>query len=293
MTDRALDRPPSSLAAFARAIAGARRPVHASRAPDLALALRGVAIDPRHLARFRTASGSPDGPGVPAPPTYAQALAWPLHLALYTDPAFPLRALGTVHLALRVREVRPLRAGERLDLRVALAALRDGPRGAETDVATEVRDASGALVWSSTSTALAPDPRRPRAARPPSARLPDRPRAEELVAPAGTGRAWARASGDWNPIHLHPLAARPFGFRRAVAHGAWTLARALAAVTRDLGCAGEDRPPLDVRAEFLRPLLLPGRARVCWTPTPDGAELDVRTAEGDAAHLAGSVRIPG
>lgn len=33
------------------------------------------------------------------------------------------------------------------------------------------------------------------------------------------GRRYARVSGDINPIHLHALSARAFGFRRAIAHG--------------------------------------------------------------------------
>ena len=44
------------------------------------------------------------------------------------------------------------------------------------------------------------------------------------------GRRYAKVSGDVNPIHLHPLGARLFGFRGAIAHGMWTKARCLAAL---------------------------------------------------------------
>ncbi len=37
-------------------------------------------------------------------------------------------------------------------------------------------------------------------------------------------------SGDWNPIHLHALTARPLGFPAAIAHGMYTYARTLAAL---------------------------------------------------------------
>ncbi len=45
-----------------------------------------------------------------------------------------------------------------------------------------------------------------------------------------TGRAYAAVSGDWNPIHLHALTARPLGFPTAIAHGMYTYARVLGAL---------------------------------------------------------------
>lgn len=48
--------------------------------------------------------------------------------------------------------------------------------------------------------------------------------------PGTLGRRYARVSGDWNPIHLSSLTARPFGYRRPIAHGMWTLGRAFAAM---------------------------------------------------------------
>ena len=54
-----------------------------------------------------------------------------------------------------------------------------------------------------------------------------------LDVPREAGRAYAQVSGDWNPIHLHAATARPFGFRGAIAHGWWTVARALAALDVD------------------------------------------------------------
>ena len=43
--------------------------------------------------------------------------------------------------------------------------------------------------------------------------------------PAGAGRRYARVSGDYNPIHLWPWTARPFGFRAPILHGYATAAR--------------------------------------------------------------------
>ena len=58
-------------------------------------------------------------------------------------------------------------------------------------------------------------------------------------------------SGDLNPIHMHPLTAKAFGFPTAIAHGMWTKARCLAAL--------HPRLPDHFRVEvqFRKPILLP------------------------------------
>jgi acyl dehydratase len=54
---------------------------------------------------------------------------------------------------------------------------------------------------------------------------------------ADVGRRYAQVSGDYNPIHLHPLSARLFGFKRPIAHGWWLLARSLAELDDEVGDA--------------------------------------------------------
>jgi acyl dehydratase len=70
--------------------------------------------------------------------------------------------------------------------------------------------------------------------------------------PGDLGRRYAGVSGDRNPIHMHALSAKLFGFPRAIAHGMWTQARCLAAL--------EQRLPdgFSVAVEFRKPILLPG-----------------------------------
>ncbi|WP_230396644.1 MaoC family dehydratase [Streptomyces blattellae] len=89
------------------------------------------------------------------------------------------------------------------------------------------------------------------------------------------GRRYAAASGDRNPIHLYPLTARPFGFRRAVAHGMWTLARCLAA-------HGVPERAL-VRAQFRAPVQLPGTV----TYAAQGERFELRG--GDRTQVSGAV----
>jgi len=71
------------------------------------------------------------------------------------------------------------------------------------------------------------------------------------VAP-GVGRRYARASGDYNPIHLHDAAARRFGFPSAIAHGMWTLSRSVAELERHRGASCQA-----VYVRFKRPVFIP------------------------------------
>ncbi|MFE2532860.1 MaoC/PaaZ C-terminal domain-containing protein [Streptomyces sp. NPDC059371] len=92
------------------------------------------------------------------------------------------------------------------------------------------------------------------------------------------GRRYGAVSGDRNPIHLHPLTARLFGFPRAIAHGMWTVAR----------CLAEYGPgqAVDVRAEFRAPVPLPGAV----TYAARGPEFELRS--DGRVHLTGDVRPP-
>ncbi|WP_254400710.1 MaoC/PaaZ C-terminal domain-containing protein [Streptomyces sp. AC555_RSS877] len=89
------------------------------------------------------------------------------------------------------------------------------------------------------------------------------------------GRRYGAASGDRNPIHLHPLTARLFGFPRAIAHGMWTVARCLA--------AHGTSQAVRIRAEFRAPVLLPGTV----TYVADGERFELRG--GDQVHVSGEV----
>jgi acyl dehydratase len=272
---------PSPLAAYGRAALASRKPARAPAPPPITATVRGVRIDAGHLARYRAVCGL--RPGELAPPAYPQVLALPLHLTVYTHPAFPLRLLGAVHLRNVFTQIRAVAAGETVSLRVALTAYRDTPRGIEHDLSTEVLDARGARAWSGVSTVLCPDrsaarpPAKPREAPPPFAR------SERMEIPADTGRRYARVSRDFNPIHLHPLTSRLFGFRRPIAHGMWTLARALAVL------APADPGALRVEVAFRKPLFVPAGVVLHWTAEPTATTFEVRSAAGDVTHVQGTL----
>ena len=102
----------------------------------------------------------------------------------------------------------------------------------------------------------------------------------EWKLPEDLGRRYGSVSGDRNPIHLHQYTAKLFGFPRAIAHGMWTKARALAALESTL----PDAYTVDV--SFRKPILLPGRV----TFAHQDGQFTVRSAKRpEILHLEGTV----
>ena len=91
----------------------------------------------------------------------------------------------------------------------------------------------------------------------PGAELPARRRQGRWKLGSGTGRAYGAVSGDQNPIHTSNLGAKAFGFPRAIAHGMYTAARALA----EVGPARRGEA-YEWTVEFFRPVLLPSTVDV-------------------------------
>jgi acyl dehydratase len=100
----------------------------------------------------------------------------------------------------------------------------------------------------------------------------------------GTGRRYAKVSGDVNPIHLSGLTAKAFGFKRAIAHGMWVKARALAALQGRL----PDAVAVDV--VFKKPLFLPSTVTLTTARAEDGWDFAVRNAAAGTDHVLGTAR---
>ncbi len=202
------------------------------------------------------------GEGTDVPITVPHLLAAPIQMELATRPDFPLPALGLIHTANRITRHRPMLKTTPLDLHVWIEGHRMTGLGVEFDVHTEA-SLDGECCWEEISTVLsrAVEGSGDTPVRSKSPIGPDQP-GEAWDVPAGFGRAYARVSGDWNPIHLHSWAARPFGFSGAIAHGMALLSKAASA----LPDPGEG--PVTLTAEFQKPVYLP--ASVIFQTAPEG-----------------------
>ncbi len=250
--------------------------------PDLEIRRTGVRTDTDHLAAYSRLTGHALADRLPG--LYPHLAAFGPQLALLTDRRFPYAALGLVHLANTVVQHRPLGVHETYDLVVRPEGPRPHRSGRLVDLVTAVT-VDGEPVWEETTTVLSRG-RGDRAAPDgsPLAGVEPPPGVARWQVPGDVGRRFAAVSGDRNPIHLSRLGARAFGFPRAIAHGMWTAARALAAV--------EARLPDAYRYEvaFRKPLLLPAEVGFGTASDGDGSRLlGVTSVDGDRTHLVGRI----
>jgi acyl dehydratase len=273
---------PSMPVLFARAVLTARG--RGGDLPDTRPARTGVPVDTEGLAAYARVCGFPLADTLPV--TYPHVLTFPLQVALMGDRAFPLALPGLVHVRNRIDVLRPVRTTETLDLQVWAERFARHRAGATVDLCASVA-AGGEEVWRSRSTYLA------RGARPPEGApeadlglsvgdLPDG--TVRWRVPDDAGRRYARVSGDVNPIHLSAFTAKALGFKRAIAHGMWVAARALAALSGRLPEA------VSVDVVFRKPLFLPSTVTLSTAPVDGGWDLAVRNATSGAEHLLGTVR---
>jgi hypothetical protein len=250
--------------------------------PDSVYTLADRPIEADHLAAYQQVCGFPVSDVLP--PTYLHVLAFPLSVALMTESDFPFPLVGMVHVANAITVARPVRSAEAVAFRVWAGDLREHPAGRQFELFAEATIA-GEPVWSGRSSYLRREkqPERNRAERRRSENSPPDGTAAQIRVPGDIGRKYAAVSGDWNPIHLHPLAARLFGFPSAIAHGMWVKARTLASL--------EGRLPEAFTAEvaFKLPVRLPSTLAAAAVREGEWWQLDVRNVDSGKPHLSGSV----
>jgi acyl dehydratase len=214
--------------------------------------LRSATVTRDHVSAYAAVCGYPEKDT--APLTFPHVLAFPLHMAVMTSPEFPFPAIGTIHLANRITQHRPIAIGETLQVEVHASPVRAHSKGRAVDFIAAAHVA-GAKVWESTSTYLRRG--RPDADVGSDSAVGDSEPAEVVPGrvtwrlSGDVGRRYAAVSGDHNPIHLYSVTAKAFGFRRQIAHGMWSLARCVAALENRLPDA------VTVEAAFKKPILLP------------------------------------
>lgn len=236
-----------------------------------------VRVERAAVEKYALLCGFPVKDTVPL--TYPHMLAQPLHLAILTDPRFPVPAMGMVHLENSISQHRRIGVGETLDVRVDVGSPLPHPVGTAWQLTSTIT-ADGETVWESVSTYLRRGRRNPDAVWPNE--LIDVPPSGPVFAlKADLGRRYAAVSGDYNPIHLSALTAKALGFPRQIAHGMWTKARCVAML--------ENRLPEAVRVDvaFKKPVFLPSSVAYGGRPVEGGYALSLHKRGSDTLHLLG------
>ncbi|MBZ2188581.1 acyl dehydratase [Alcanivorax sp. JB21] len=285
---RELRNAPAMLPLFAKAVIRAGvKPGKTPQLPAIGVRLNDIVLDPKHLATYRKVCGfSADGY---LPVTYPHLHAHPLFMSLILDKQFPFAAMGLVHVRNRITQYRRINEREQLDVECRFGELRQVEKGYEFSILTHISTA-GELVWESESIMF----RRGGGTGKDAGNDKARKNAEATAAtdftewkvPGDTGRKYGAVSGDRNPIHLYPLTAKLFGFKRQIVHGMWSKARCLAEVNAQL-----PQGPFTVDVQFKLPMFIPAKVKFVQSAA-EGQGLDFRllAADGIKPHLNGEIR---
>lgn len=246
--------------------------------PTLELRREGVAVTRADVDRYAAVCGFPRKDVAPVP--YLHMLAFPLHMALMTDPSFPFPAIGSVHLENTITQHRPVAIGETVDLSLRATNLRASTKGRAWDM-NVTGTVGDEVVWESVSTYL----------RLGKGDKENGDRGMDLATvaakgpvwslPESLGRSYAAVSGDHNPIHLYPLTAKALGFPRHIAHGMWSKARCIAALENRLPDA------VTVAVAFKKPVFLPAKVQFGAAQSPAGWDFTLVNPKNGAPHLLG------
>lgn len=275
---------PSGLMNLVRAAAGALPFVpRGDSLPDRTLTVEDLSIDPQNVAAYAAVTGLRFGDTVPL--TYPFALTFPTVMSLVTGFDFPFAAMGSVHIENHITQHRPISVTDTVSARVRAENLREHRRGLLVDIVTDV-NVGNEQAWQQVTTflhqqrtSLSDEP------KPPPQKQPKLgpPNAVLRITP-GQIRQYASVSGDHNPIHTNPVAARLFGFPSVIAHGMFSAAAVLANI--------EGQLPDSVRysVKFAKPVVLPASAGLYVDRGADGGwELTLRDMKKREPHLIGTV----
>ena len=264
----------------------------AKQLPSSVYTVDQLVIDQANLSDYRKICGFMNDGRVPA--TYFAVLSQTLQMNMMAKPDFPFAMLGLVHLENSVTQHRVIFDTETVRMSVQLDNLRAHDKGQQFDFVTTVF-VGEELVWQGVSTYLSRQKKSkqsPQAAKPKETITSAKLDASEgglslpIEVQEDIGRRYAFVSGDFNPIHLHPLSARAFGFPKAIAHGMWTKARALAVIARSF----ELPAAFQVQVSFRQPVFLPSTIELV-TNAPDalGIEFGLYSKDGKKTHALGTI----
>lgn len=219
------------------------------------------------------------------PPTYLYVMAFRLHAVIFTHDGITFPLLGMIHLKNRIQVYRPVTVDETFSLECALTTSRETDSGLEFEFVSKAF-VGEELVWESLSTYLYRIDVAGRRVRPPKAidMAWETPKSWSLS--EDLGRRYAKASGDYNLIHLHPVLSKRFGFDRVLAHGMWSKARCLAELMPSIG----DRP-FTVDVTFKLPLLMPADVGFGYEQNANNMVFELRDSKGRRPHLSGDVQF--
>jgi hypothetical protein len=279
--------PPMGPGLVLRVLSKRPRPVAAGGPGPLRSEFVLAGVDPAHVARYAAALGF--APGA-VPLTWWYLPVQRAHMATLLSDAFPYRLAGIVHVENELAAHAEAAPGAPIQIATRIDILPPTTSGAVYCTLETVGSSNGdpngepngEPIFTCTSKYLAVrgqgagKGRRETATGKPAAQ-PGVP-IDRWTLDASSGRAYARLSGDWNPIHLTRWSARLMGLPAPIIHGMQSLAKTCAALENAAG-----RRVARISVRFTAPIPLGSTAELTTGSEPGRYFLfrdGVRAAEG-------------
>ncbi len=252
------------------------------------LVYRSFKIDTEKLNRFKRVCGyEADNDVIPeVPAAFIQTLFIGVISKFIGASHFPINPMGLIQVGQSFDLKCPLSPEVPLDLYCRLLDMTQTERGIHTRFLMEAK-AEEHLVWEGVATYFT------RAKNPPPKEKKDReqeipmPVQETISVPENIGRQYAVVSGDYNPHHLYGWTAKFIGFKRAIAHGMWSLARVCASLEKEFGYP----ETFKMEGALKLPIFLPGTVTLGVDTQDDRTDFELRDHKKGVPHLKGNFRF--
>lgn len=249
--------------------------------PHIHMSLNRVQLNKKKIEQYAMVCGF-DFDGKALPPTYLHVIMFRLHAAIFTQDSITFPLLGMIHLNNTIKHFRTVTVDETVDTECTLVKSELTDAGLAFELQSKAF-VNNELVWESTSTYLYRVEGSKRT-RPPRANGIEWSKAQPVTLAADLGWQYARASDDYNLIHLHPFLSKRFGFDKVLAHGMWSKAYCMAKLMKQLP---SERFMLSV--EFKLPVFLPAKIGFGFETNDRETVFELRDKKGKRPHLTGKL----
>ncbi len=249
--------------------------------PDISIRLDKTTLHPDALKKYNKVCGFDHTIIIPA--TYLHAYIFPMHTQLLSQPEVPFPLPGLIHFANSIKQHRPLYIGEEFSVLCKFGNLVAHDKGQAFEVESYI-ESNGKRVWEDVSVYLYKGKEGiGEVLEWPQPQLNVNCIKESWSLYQNLGFEFAMASGDFNPIHLHPLTAKVFGFERHIIHGMWSAGKILSQL--------EKRMPqsFEFTTSFKVPIYLPASVIFRHEKTDEGFDFDIVDHTQEKPHLKGSI----
>ena len=256
--------------------------------------LKNFLPDRELIKRYKQVCSFPDNRPDTIPISYLQTVFTGLLGKFITSSFFPLNPLGLIHIFQSFEQSRPVATNEILDLACTLKSIKKTEKGIETAFNLKVVS-HDTLVWHGRSIFLTKRKEKRKEKKEYREKKNENilEKKEFIPVPSDIGRKYANVSGDYNPHHLYPVMAHFFGFKKTIAHGMWSLARAIASLEKEFYIHNKAA----VEASFKLPIFMPATITLGYE-SQDNKEIhgnlvnfELRDMQKGRPHLKGTLRF--